>query len=241
MKVKISALFDAYESQSAATPNVELVFSKSGMVNSFRQLERGFFPLGSGILSGKSKIDEAEIEEGEIMILGNDFGTVNYVKDKCKNKSEDNSRTIKNLEHIGLESDKIFFTNFFLGLRDDDNHRGTTMTNLVVDRKPDYKDFCLKFFVTQLTITNPRVVICIGKEVGFILNEYFKDEFSVFSNKSITYSKLYKGEGKAIYDVPINNPSLGERRFLFIPHPSWAHINWKNHDIESKIKIAIQS
>ena len=238
--MKIEELFEAYQSQVDEIPDVDDIFFKSGTVNKFRKLDFGFFPLGSGILTDRSKVDEAEIGEGGIMVLGNDFGTTNYLKNKCGNGREDNSRTIKNLETIGIEKERTFFTNFFLGLRDDINYPETTMTKLIAERKQEYKDFCFKFFLIQLKMVKPRIVICIGKDVGFVLYEYFENEFLVFEKKNVTYRQLYEIENENAYEVMINNLTLGERKFVFIPHPSWAQLNWKNHDIKSKIKSAIQ-
>jgi uracil-DNA glycosylase len=239
MKIKISELFDAYRSQVKDTPKIDDIFSKSGMVNEFEELDFGFFPLGSGIFSEKCKTGEAEIEQGGVMVLGNDFGTLHYVTNDCEDKRENNSKTIKNLQKVGLEMDKTFFTNFFLGLRDNINHPGTTMTKLIIKREKEYIDFCFNFFLTQLKIINPTVVICIGKEVGFALFNYFPEAFPIFNRRDMTYSKLYEAEEK-IYEVLINNTSLGKRKFIFIPHPSWAHINWKKNNIELKIKMALQ-
>lgn len=64
------------------------VFDNSGMLNEFNKLDYGFFPLGSGILTENSKTEEAEIEEGGIMVLGNDFGTKSYIENECKGKGK---------------------------------------------------------------------------------------------------------------------------------------------------------
>jgi len=104
----IKELFEAYEKQVSRTPNVNEIFSQSGMVNRRKELEYGFFPLGSGILTEKSKIEEAEIGERGTMVLGHDFGTVSYVNNKCENKREkESNKTIRNLKTIEYSSQSI--------------------------------------------------------------------------------------------------------------------------------------
>ena len=111
--MKVKYLFAAYDQHITAIPNSAAIFEQSGMVNEFGKLDFGFFPLGSGILTDKSKIEEAEIETCHIMILGNDFGTQDYVENKCPDKKEKKTNsTIKNLFSLDLKAEKTFFTNF---------------------------------------------------------------------------------------------------------------------------------
>jgi hypothetical protein len=235
MKVKIIELFEAYESQVNETTDVGDVFYKSGMVNRFKELDYGFFPIGSGILTEKCKVEEAEIEEHGIMVLGNDFGTCEYLSTKCENKREnEKNSTIKNLQQIISNNDRTFYTNFFLGLR-----IGGAMIKRIVPLEDEYKAFCYKFFLTQLNKINPSIVICLGNDVRFILYEFFKDQFPDFKSKSITYKNLYESVDKK-YEVTTKKESeLGERKFVFIPHPSYAHVNW-TPDIRTKIELAVK-
>ena len=147
--MKISNLFTAYNDQLGSTPNSTAIFAEAGMTTASAKLQFGFFPLGSGILTHDSNIAEAQIGEGGTMVLGHDFGTVSYVNDKCKDGRENNSRTIQNLSDVGLRMEETFFTNFYLGLRDDSTHDNMKMTKLGVKRTNDYKNFCMAFFKTQ--------------------------------------------------------------------------------------------
>ena len=98
------------------------------MIDISKKLDFGFFPLGSGILhENKSHINKAAIDDDCVMVLGNDFGTVNYLETKCKNNRENTSKTIANLMRLDLNLDTTFFTNFYLGLRNDKVHQGTTI------------------------------------------------------------------------------------------------------------------
>jgi hypothetical protein len=234
-QMKIAPLFSLYNNQLAATPNSAAIFSDAGMTTASAQLKFGFFPLGSGILTDHSTIEEATIKEGGTMVLGHDFGTVSYVKDRCKDGRENNSRTIQNLSDIGLEIEQTFFTNIYLGLRDDTAHEKMKMTNLAIKRTNDYKTFCFNFFLTQLKFINPNLVICLGKEVGRILPQIFK----TLTEPGKSLLSLYADETSTDYIVNTNDEIYGERKFILIPHPSYAHINWGKHNIKAKIRAAI--
>jgi hypothetical protein len=73
----------------------------------------------------------------------------------------------------------------------------------------DYKIFCYEFFLKQLEFIKPVLVLCLGKDIDTALREDWVDK--------ILFSKY---------------------KFEFIPHPSFAHINWKE-PIKEKIKSTI--
>jgi len=236
----IRTVFKKYEDVVTRKAGSEKIFSSSGMVNTSGTLNFGFFPLGSGILSdSKSQINKASIDEGGIMVLGNDFGTVTYLDSKCKgNRESGGSKTISNLLRLGLNPESTFFTNFYLGLRDDETHKGTTMTKRIKKLEQDYKDLCYGFFRIQLEMINAKTVICLGKDVGHTLSEY-SDLFQSFSKKHGTITNLYADNSKENYIIKTDDGLFGRREFILIPHPSFAHINWKKNDIENKIRKAI--
>lgn len=237
--MEIKTLFETYEVLITNKLGSEKIFSDSGMVNISKVLDFGFFPLGSGILAENNNlITKASIVDDGIMVLGNDFGTVTYLKTKCKNNREDNSKTITNLLSLGLNLETTFFTNFYLGLRDDKLYQGTSMTNRVKKLEQDYKDLCYNFFKIQLELINPKVVICLGAEVGQTLSEY-SDLFETFSKKKNTITNLYSDNSTTDYIINVDDNYLGNRKFILIPHPSYAHINWAKNDIKNKIIKAI--
>jgi uracil-DNA glycosylase family 4 len=224
----IEALFNEYRKLTAETNNILDVFSESGMQNEFAKLSFGFFPLGSGVLSDNSKIEKAKIDNCEIMILGNDFGTIEYLKNFCPdNREKETNPTIRNLKSIRLNLETTFFTNLFLGLR-------TTGKN--TDSKKiskEYKQFCFKFFEKQLELINPKIIICLGSTVSKSLSSYSSDFFQLSKH---SMSKLYADSTKKDFII-----YSGKRKYILIPHPSYAHINWNKNDIRQKIKDAIKS
>lgn len=238
--MKIKDLFKLYKEFLIENPESEQIFSDSGMVNDFQILEKGFFPLGSGILTKRSEIEIAEIEEGGTLVLGNDFGTLSYLKNKCIGNKEENSRTIDNLETVNLKLEKTFFSNLFVGLRNDKVHVGTTNTKLVVKRKKEYIDFCFEFLKIQLDFIKPKVVVCLGVEVGKQLAKH-REIFLDFGQKDLALTRMYEDGLDKRYIVDTNDEFYGDRRFVLIPHPSFAHINWKKNDIKRQIETVLNS
>lgn len=212
-------------------------FNPSGLVNRFAEMQYGFFPLGWGKLTNKNKcgggIPDMEIEEGGVMVLGNDFGTVNYVKNDCNSIGEVEGKTVKNLldEQIGLKLERTFFTNFYLGLRlQEGRYEGTTMINRLKDGKVnkleiEYKALCFNFFIKQLNFTNPRLVVCLGHDVKNALNSLRGDIFAKWNTtKSLKY--LYEQED---YLLSANDEQFGSRTFMVIPHPCDSRNFKKSH------------
>lgn len=235
--MKTQELFNFYEETISSNPNIETIFSNSGLVNEYGTLDFGFFPLGSGILAtNKSQIKEAEITNCNVMVLGNDFGTQQYISDSCADKKEKpTNATIRNLvSGLELDLETTFFTNLFLGLR-----REGTNIKRVTKLNNDYKDLCFAFFKKQLEYFNPKVVLCLGIEVGQSLAA-FSNEFSNFSLSKTSILKLF-ADTQTNYVVHSNNEFFGQRKFVLIPHPSFAHINWSKNDIKKKIENALQN
>lgn len=238
--MKIKDLFDLYKEFIEENPENTQIFIDSGMVNNFQKLDYGFFPLGSGILTEHSENEIAEIEEGGTLVLGNDFGTLSYVENKCIENREVNNKTIDNLKLLkGLDVENAFFSNLFLGLRNDENHDGTTNTKLVVKRKQEYIDLCFKFLKIQLDFIKPKIVLCLGVSVGKSLARHCKI-FLNFSQKDLPLTRMYEDGLDKKYIVDTNDEFYGDRKFVLIPHPSFAHINWKN-DIKTKIEDVLRS
>ncbi|MGN6802009.1 MAG: uracil-DNA glycosylase family protein [Ginsengibacter sp.] len=227
--MRASELFESYKEEVSKVPDIEAIFSNSGLTNTYGLLDFGFFPLGSGVFKeGASKIGEAEISECKIMVLGNDFGTKEYIDKQCLgNREKPGNPTIRNLlKGLDLDVETTFFTNLFLGLR-----TGGTNIKRAVPIQEDYKEFCFDFFKKQLDFLDPEIVLCLGKDVGNTLSA-----FSEFSNFKKSISELFEDEMKKEYIVNTDDEFFGQRRFILIPHPSFAHINWKGDDIKNKIK-----
>lgn len=242
--MKIHQLF---EELKVITQDKEQVFTDSGMENCYDKMQYGFFPLGLGILDENNKegglAPTEEIEEGGVMILGNDFGTVSYVEKVKKDNGgigETKSQTISNIVKRGVDIDlkNTFFTNFHLGVRLDSGlYCGTTMTkrmyNGEINRiKREYWELCHKFFVKQLEFLKPRIVICLGHEVKNALIDT-EGYFNNWEHKSLSIEKLYKA------DDYIMTKELDKPIFVIVSHPCYL-VNFKTEYVK-KLNIALKN
>jgi hypothetical protein len=190
----------------------ESIFVASGMINKYNKLQYGFFPLGDGILINEIE-KKKDINLFKIMVLGNDFGTNEYLIKECPDgKEKDTNTTISNLiKRLRLDVTHTFFTNFHLGVRKEGSN-----TNRIVRLNADYKNLCYAYFLKQLEIINPEIVLCLGHEVRRSLIEN-SSLFNDWKPKDATLKELYES-GK--YQIDINDKELGKRKFIIIPHPS---------------------
>jgi uracil-DNA glycosylase family 4 len=214
--MKIEVLF---EELKKITADSEPDFTKSGMINWYDKMKYGFFPLGFGILTEDitldSKADDVEIAEGGVMVLGNDFGTVGYVKDKCSGIGETNTnKTINNLldDRVGLNRNDTFFTNFYLGVR---THPDATMTKRVEELQKEYKKICYEFFLIQLKLLKPKTIICLGHDVkNALIESEQSNSFINWAPKSISIKKIHIDKKHII-----ESGEVADRKFVLIPHP----------------------
>jgi uracil-DNA glycosylase len=214
--MNIQLLFDELEKLNSFSKSD---FEISGMINRFKEMKYGFFPLGWGILDENNKREETlpttEVKEGGVMILGNDFGTVSYVEKAVKGFGETGSPTILNLQKkFNINVNKTFFTNFYLGIR---THENATMKQRVEELSVAYKKLCYEFFIKQLELIKPKLVICLGHDVKNALIDA-GGAFSKWEPKSASIKKLYSGNEN---NFVIENAELNGMQFIVIPHPCY--------------------
>ena len=218
----IQQLFDAYQRFFPKSLATDSLFLEAGMVNRFAELDFGFFPLGPGLLANEVTLKTAKIMDCRILVLGNDFGTVSYIEKKCPYRREKyNNPTIKNLRLLGLNENTTLFSNLFMGLR---TTGGNTDPKFV---PPAYRTACLEFYREQLKILQPRIVICLGKQVLEAL-VYFDKIFQPYTVKPISY--LFQNDNS---DFVINCSGI---KYLIMPHPSYAHINWSKYRVAEQVR-----
>lgn len=239
----IKELFDKY---NAHFKGAEETFKASGMINRSQELDYGFFPLGSGIFNDNSKTDVANVKENGILVLGNDFGTEEYVDTKCPNKRESASGnpTLRNLlVKLDLNPQSTFYTNFFMGLRlpkkndepEKEPKKKITNTQNEKKKEDDFRLVCADFFLTQLKHTQAKKVLVLGPKVAHALHLSFTSQFAAFKSKSAKISDFYKNGNKGCFINPTEGP-LKDYEYMVIPHPSFSHISWKGLEIERSVK-----
>jgi uracil-DNA glycosylase len=234
--MNIKTLFTQLES----TIPSENVYEQSGMIKKSNCLTSGFafFPLGTGIIGGA-----ADILDGGIMILGNDFGTEEYL-DKIHplgKEDEAKQKTIVNLNNIlsscKIEKSDCFFTNYYMGVRKvvSIDKKKVTNTKRGISIKEEYKLGNKKFFEIQLKAFNPRLVIVMGAEVARALYDFDNIIFANWGKSMISLKKMYaEGNGVCI--------KRNDVTFVLISHPSFANSNGgqiiKDNKTRSQMEIA---
>jgi ribosomal-protein-alanine N-acetyltransferase len=118
-----------------------------------------FFPGGSGLW-----LEEGSTEIPSILVLGQDFSTVNDYNRMLRNEIKDLAcATWRNLivlfKEANIDLNECFFSNVFMGLRD---------TNDIMGEFPGFKDkdFVkrnLMFLEIQIETIKPRLIITLGK------------------------------------------------------------------------------
>lgn len=213
MNFKIKQLFQALEQHFKTTEEAHNFFSASKMSHRLNELSFGFFPLGNGIMNTGVNEGNPGSENFRVMVLGNDFGTVDYLTKGCPDKREkEKNPTIRNLFRLNLNPEETFCTNFYMGVRTEGTNVGPKTVT------PEYQRFCSSFLGQQLEIINPKMVLCLGNEVTNALAKKWP-EFVPVSKQN--FKQLFAQPQQRSFVVKKEG-----RKFVFIPHPSYAHINW---------------
>jgi hypothetical protein len=102
---------------------------------------------------------------GGVMYLGHYFDKVDGFTQSVKRGHEENLtwRKIREAVLTHLPEDRIWFTNYFMGVTLGSSNNGP------LDRTTpgfsDYEQDCWSFFRLQVALQKPRVIVALGKEV----------------------------------------------------------------------------
>lgn len=173
-----------------------------------------FFPGGKGTYE-----NDDTLSNKDIMILGQDFGTV----DSFKKVLERNSKDIESdatwrpllafLKKVGIHPSRCFYTNVIIGVR---------KTGEIIGKAPAFKDEgfikqCQEFFLYQLEIQKPKIILVLGKQVAQFLSPLF-DEKDLYGWKRSTIKSL-DTDGKAVISKATFKNKI-ESTLVLLTHPS---------------------
>lgn len=215
-----SLIKESYKSKSG--------FMDTSLNNRVIKSGLGFFPYGSGLLIEGCEI----IPQKGLMIVGQDFGNISYIKDELINFGEANnptfSMTVNLLKSYPIE--KIFLTNLFMGLRmhinDLQKPKGMMGVNPAFKaNETSYLDSSFGFFETQLKVVNPTKIIILGKvPYHFLCSCYEQKKYRVETFEKYRLKNI-PGHLLKIKGIPV----------LCIPHPSMWNSNVNNQQEWRKI------
>lgn len=189
----------------------------------------GFFPYGSGLLGS----DKENLPLGGLMILGQDFGDMDYITPELIQNGEANKPTFRKTTELinAYPKEKVFMTNLFMGLRKEKGMIGDNPALKKKTKDMDYLNASVKFFKLQLEYLNPTKIIVLGKApYNFICNE-----FKAKSHKIVTFSGYISNQ------VPEKLLHINNIPVLCIPHPSMWNSNVKNQtEWKNTIKLFLK-
>lgn len=195
------------------------------------ELIRGtaFFPGGFGLVvddgiqlpSTATAAAAAAAANAEIMVVGQDFSTIATYEITLQRGSEfATNRTWLNMRRVfpklGLSLDRCFFTNFYMGLRE----QGPETGPFPGGRDKDFVRQCGRFFERQMEVLRPKVIVALGlAPLRAIGREVFQLEVPRTLSRCVeVYSRVPAAHGDVAF-VTLTHPSfydanVGRRRFL---------------------------
>ena len=215
--MNLSQLFEASKHLNYAHSN--------GMLPVEEMRGPGFFPGCTGTIDSRPDITGLRV-----MVLGQDFDT--EANHKCIDKSKgeiENNKTFRNLKkllgELDIDEKECFFTNAYMGLRPDDNKDAKTKnTGTSPAARKGAEAFtkdCQEFFLKQLEVVQPEVVLVLGKETAKFVSKVFPDGCSNWADIG-TLKSFYEIEDNVYNNIQFEGRSIN---FLFVIHPSLNNTN----------------
>jgi len=121
-----------------------------------------FFPGGTGLWC-ETAPDVPPLPIGGVMILGHDFHSLAGYEESKRNIAENlRSPTWRHLltllRAVPISPETCFFTNVYMGLRDGE----ATTGRFPGSRDPAFVQRCQEFFIRQLQVQRPRLILALG-------------------------------------------------------------------------------
>ncbi len=125
-----------------------------------------FFPGGTGLWQDGIGANHNDIPVGGVMVLGHNFDShAGYKRSLLKKEENRNGATwrplIKLLVDAGVELDRCFFTNFFMGLIEE----GSSIGVFPGAKDPKFVARCRWLLLQQIRIQKPAYILTLGIHV----------------------------------------------------------------------------
>ncbi len=184
-----------------------------------------FFPVGRGLWNDH----DTTLSTKKVMVLGQDFGTVADMVGKVLPHGKEDVKgnpTWRNLlsllERAGIEQEDCFYTNAIMGLR----QTGKNTDTPTAFKHPEFMKGCRVFFLEQLKIQRPSLVLVLGfRPVEFLrhgLSSHLSKRWAVA--KSITQMLADESQsvarGVQFEDIPDFSTNV-----VVLFHPSLRGVN----------------
>ena len=180
----------------------------------------GFFPGCIGTIN-----DNVDIKDVDVMVLGQDFDTLenynNIVSAKGEIEKNTTWRNLNTLLHdLNIDQANCFFTNAYMGLRSE-SKKNTGASPASKKAASEFAKQCHIFFKRQLHAVKPKLVLVLGKETAKFLTKAFPNEFTKWEDIQ-TLKQFYAEKDAVFNDIKFEGENI---RFVFVLHPSMSNTN----------------
>jgi hypothetical protein len=190
-----------------------------------------FFPGGTGLWCDKPGVIPP-FPVGGVMVLGHDFhseaGYESLRQNKLNNlKSPTWENLLKFLQTIRIDIERCFFTNIYMGLREGKGATG----NFPGASDPDFVKRCQGFFLTQLAMQKPSLILTLGAYVPPFLAR-LSPQLKVWA----TFGGFRKADANnvaLISGVEFSVAGMGPCVLAAIVHPSFRKLNIRHRKWDS--------
>lgn len=201
----------------------DLVIPVNGTINGL-----AFFPAGDGAIHSDGKISNRKY-----MVLGQDQDNERGYKITLGKGKEDYSATWLNIKDLFAESsislEDCFFTNALLGVRKD------SISNVGKSQSFQDREFvkdCMDFLFFQITIQQPKAIICLGMIPVRLLSHHSKDlrERILLLD---TFEEIDKDGHGVNHNIKFDSINDYTCDVVILTHPSYRKLNAKNRSYGS--------
>ena len=176
---------------------------------------RAFFPGGSGVLDNSMTVSDKPI-----MVLGQDFDTATHYEKSLLDEKECNptwTNLLNLLKQAGINQHQCFFTNAIMGVR----ATGKNTSKSPAFKAPDFLQACRQFFLDQLRVQQPKLVLVLGKMPAEFLATMAEDLRPWKKLQTIT--DIDNADQQLVRDVTFTNNI--KTTLALLTHPSFRHLN----------------
>jgi len=178
-----------------------------------------FFPAGRGLYQPNGSMQTPAFPRGGVMVVGRDFGTrVAYDLAHCEHGERESDPTwkhlLKLLEDADCDPRSCFFSNAFMGLRSGKEARN--VGDIPAHRDANFLAACRDFFVTQIEVMRPRILLTLGSAVPAFVAAKLKVDPSWSAG---TLKAIDMADASVQKDVAIPNLGFTVAAVVALTHP----------------------
>lgn len=187
---------------------------------------RAFFPGGKGTFD-----DTSIISDKPIMVVGQDFDVeANFRKAEAAGQENiKKNATWRNLlallEEVRIAPQSCFFTNAIMGVRvdlpPDSQNKQSNTGDSPAFKHPDFIKECQQFFLKQLEMQRPKLVLVLGKMPARFLATMVEDLRPWKQLKTIT--DIDNADQQLMRGATFTNGV--KTTLVLLTHPSFRHLN----------------